>query len=187
PVTLLSFSGYKDGSRNQLSWTTGTEINNRGFDVQRSADGINYTSIGFVNSLATGGNSNDQLSYRFTDNTPAGVKQYYRLRQEDLDGRSKLSNIVLINGARPTAIAIRSLFPNPASVTASMIVDAPSAAKLTVLVSDMAGRNMVQQIVNVSEGSNMVALNIASLQSGTYLVRVMSETGEVVTGKLVKQ
>jgi len=97
PVTLLSFSGYKDGSRNQLSWTTGTEINNRGFDVQRSADGINYTSIGFVNSLATGGNSNDQLSYRFTDNTPAGVKQYYRLRQEDLDGRSKLSNIVLIN------------------------------------------------------------------------------------------
>lgn len=71
PVTLLSFSGYKDGSRNQLSWTTGTEINNRGFDVQRSADGINYTSIGFVNSLATGGNSNDQLSYRFTDNTPA--------------------------------------------------------------------------------------------------------------------
>jgi hypothetical protein len=187
PVTLISFSGYKDGSRNQLSWTTGTEINNRGFDVQRSADGINYTSIGFVNSLATGGNSNDQLSYRFTDNTPAGVKQYYRLRQEDLDGRSKLSNIVMINGARPTMIALKGIYPNPASTTAAMIIDAPVAAKLTVLLTDMAGRNLVQQIVNVSEGSNTVALNIASLQSGTYLVRVISETGEMLTGKLVKQ
>jgi len=187
PVSLLSFSGYKDGSRNQLSWTTASEMNNRGFEVQRSTDGVNYTAIGFVSSLATGGNSNDQLNYHFSDNTPAGVKQYYRLRQEDIDGRSKLSNIVLINGAKPSVIAIRSLFPNPASATASMIVDAPSAAKLAVLVTDMAGRNMVQQIVNVSEGSNTVSLNISSLQSGTYLLRVMSEEGEVVTGKLVKQ
>ena len=187
PVSLLSFSGYKDGSRNQLSWTTASELNNRGFEVQRSTDGVNYTAIGFVSSLATGGNSNDQLSYRFTDNTPGGVKQYYRLRQEDIDGRSKLSTIVLINGARPTVMALRSIFPNPASATASMIVDAPSAVKLTVLVTDMAGRNMVQQIVNVSEGSNTVSLNISSLQSGTYLLRVMSEEGEVVTGKLVKQ
>lgn len=72
PVTLLSFSGYKDGSRNQLSWITASELNNRGFEVQRSTDGVNYTAIGFLNSLANGGNSNDQLSYRFTDNTPAG-------------------------------------------------------------------------------------------------------------------
>lgn len=187
PVSLLSFSGYKDGSRNQLSWTTASEVNNRGFDVQRSVDGINYTSIGFVNSLAMGGNSNDMLSYRFTDNTPAGVKQYYRLRQEDLDGRSKLSNIIMINGARPTMIMLKGIYPNPASATAAMIIDAPVAAKLTVLLTDMAGRNLVQQIVNVSEGSNTVALNISSLQSGTYLVRVISETGEMLTGKLVKQ
>ncbi len=187
PVTLLSFSGYKDGSRNQLSWTTGTEINNRGFDVQRSTDGVNYTSIGFVNSLAFGGNSNDRLSYRFTDNTVSGVKQYYRLRQENLDGRSKLSNIVLINGAKPSVIALRGIFPNPAQAAASIIIDAPTASKLTLLLTDMAGRNVTQQIVTVSEGSNTVAVNIASLQSGTYLVRVINELGEVVTGKLVKE
>lgn len=187
PVTLLSFSGYKNGNRNQLSWTTGSEQNNLGFEVQRSTDGVNYTVIGFVNSVATGGNSSDRLSYSFTDNAPAGVKQYYRLRQVDIDGRSKLSNIVLINGTKPAVITLRSIFPNPAADVAQIIIDAPAQAVLTVLVSDMAGRTMMQQIANIAEGSNTVVLPVAALHSGTYLVRVMNEQGEVVTGKLLKQ
>lgn len=187
PVTLLSFSGYKDGSRNQLSWTTASEINNRGFDVQRSTDGINYTSIGFVSSLAAGGNSNDKLSYRFTDNTPAGVKQYYRLRQEDFDGRNKLSNIVLINGAKPVNVAIDGLFPNPARSVLNVLVSAPERTRLTLLVTDMAGRTLSQKVVSAETGSNTIQLDINNLASGTYMVRVVCEDGcQPVPAKFVK-
>lgn len=177
PVSLLSFSGYKDGSRNQLSWTTASELNNRGFDVQRSTDGVNYTSIGFVNSLASGGNSNDRLSYRFTDNTVSGIKQYYRLRQEDLDGRSKLSNIVLIRNERATDVMIDGLFPNPANNVVNVLVAAPARTKLTVLVTDMTGRMVMQQISNVETGSNTIQLNVAGLTNGTYLVHLVCENG----------
>jgi hypothetical protein len=74
PVSLLSFSGYKDGIRNQLRWVTSSEINNSGFQVERSSDGQSYQSIGFVNSLAIGGNSQTLLKYNFSDAQPAGIK-----------------------------------------------------------------------------------------------------------------
>jgi len=188
PVTFLNFSGYKDGSRNQLSWTTATEINNRGFEVQRSTDGVNYIAIGFVNSLAAGGNSNDKLSYRFTDNTPAGVKQYYRLRQEDFDGRNKLSTIVLINGSKPTGVMINGLFPNPANDILNVLVAVPGRTPLTVLVTDMAGRTLSQKVVSAETGSNTIQLNVGSLSSGTYLIRLVCEDGcQPAPAKFVKQ
>ena len=49
PVSLLSFSGYRDGNINRLQWTTASEQNNQGFDVERSKDGISFFSVGFVN------------------------------------------------------------------------------------------------------------------------------------------
>ncbi len=187
PVTLLSFSGYKDGSRNQLSWTTASELNNRGFEVQRSTDGVNYTAIGFVNSLANGGNSNDQLSYRFTDNTPAGVKQYYRLRQEDVDGRSKLSNIVLINGNKATGVMISGLFPNPANDMVNVLVSVPGRTQLTLLVTDVAGRILSQKAVSAETGSNTIQMNVGNFSSGTYMVRLVCADGcEATPSKFIK-
>ena len=113
PVDLFSFSGYKDGGRNQLRWTTATEVNNKGFEVQRSLDGVNYSSLGFVNSIANGGNSSVELHYAFTDNNVTGLKQFYRLRKVDFDGRNKISNIVLLKSDRPTMITIDGIFPEP--------------------------------------------------------------------------
>src|SRR6185295_3453370 len=83
PVHLLNFSGYKNGAKNTLNWTVASEVNNRGFDIQRSLDGVNYSSIGFVNSQAPGGFTNEEMHYTFDDNSPVGKKQYYRLNQKD--------------------------------------------------------------------------------------------------------
>ena len=65
PVSLTSFSGYKEGNSNKLLWTTASENNNNGFEVQRSSDGANFTAIGFVVSKAIGGNSTSELNYNF--------------------------------------------------------------------------------------------------------------------------
>ena len=188
PVTILNFSGYKDGNRNQLHWTTAGENNNRGFDMQRSADGVNYSSLGFVNSQALGGNSTIQLNYTFTDNSVIGSRQYYRLRQVDFDGHNKFSNIVLIKSDKPVTFMIDGFFPNPASTVVNVLIAAPNKDKLTLVVTDIAGRKVTQQVVNVETGSNTIPVDITALSAGTYMVKLIcSNNCESAAGKFVKQ
>ena len=187
PVGLLSFNGYKDGSRNQLRWSTSTEQNNLGFEVQRSLDGVHYSSIGFVNSLANGGNSNVTLNYAFTDNNVTGAKQFYRLRQADLNGGSKLSNIVLLKSDKPTLITLDGMFPNPAVSVVNMMIASPVRDKVLMTLVDMSGRTVLQKQLNVETGSNTLPVDVSGLAGGTYMVRLQSGNGEVTTGKLVKQ
>lgn len=187
PVGLLSFSGYRDGSRNQLRWTTTTEVNNKGFDVERSLDGVNYTSIGFVNSLAVNGNSSVKLDYAFTDNNVTGSRQYYRLRQVDFDNRSKLSNIVLLKSDKPNVITLDGMFPNPAATVVNLMLSSPVKDKVQMVVTDMNGRITMLRQLNVEMGSNTLSVNVGALAGGTYMVKMISSNGEVSTGKLVKQ
>lgn len=186
PIDLLTFSGYKDGGRNQLKWTTSTEQNNMGFDVQRSLDGVTYNSIGFVNSLANGGNSSVQLNYAFTDNNVTGLRQYYRLRQVDIGGNSKLSNIVLIKSDKPTLITLDGFFPNPATTTINMLIGSPVKDRIIVMVTDMSGRTVIAKYMNVETGNNTLPLDISALAGGNYMIKLISSDGEVVTGKFVK-
>lgn len=190
PVSLLNFSGYKSGSKNVLKWTTTSEQNNAGFEVQRSSDGVNYITLGYVNTLAPGGNSQSEISYNYDDNSPVVNKRnYYRLNQKDIDGRSKISNVVLINGDKPTVIGIGGIFPNPASSTVNVLIDAPRRDDVTVVVMDALGKTLKQKVVNVEIGSNTVPVEISSLSSGSYLVKVLCKSTdcETAVSKFVKQ
>jgi hypothetical protein len=189
PVHFLNFSGYKNGTKNTLLWTTTSEENNRGFEVQRSNDGINYSAIGFINTQALGGISNADLNYTFNDMNPVGRRQYYRLRQEDIDGRSKLSNIVTIAGDKPKMLSIGGLYPNPASSLVNVIIDAPSRDKLTLVVSDINGKMVKQQLVNVDIGSNTIPVEISNLAQGSYMVKLLCQSSdcETAAGKFNKQ
>ncbi len=189
PVSLINFSGYKNGAKNTLRWTAASEINNRGFDVQRSTDGVNYSSIGFVNSQAPGGFSNSELSYTFDDNSPVGKKQYYRLNQLDIDSRSKLSNVVMITGDKPTLLGIGGIFPNPARTQVTIIIEAVMKDKVTVIVTDMTGKTVIQRQANVDMGSNTVPVDIAKLAGGSYLVKLTCQASdcESAVGKFNKQ
>jgi Secretion system C-terminal sorting domain len=189
PVNFLNFSGYKNGVKNSLQWTTASESHNLGFDVMRSTDGVNYNSIGFVNSHAPGGTSTSELNYTFDDMNPAGRKQYYQLRQKDIDGRSRLSNIITISGDKPTSLGIGGLYPNPASSTVNVIVDAPQRDDITVVITDMSGKTVKQKQANVDIGSNTVPVEIGNLSSGSYLVKLICRSSDcqIATAKFNKQ
>jgi len=177
PVNMINFSGYKNGTKNTLNWTVASETNNAGFDVQRSTDGVNYTSIGFVNSQV-GGYTSEEQHYSFDDANPSGKKQYYRLNQKDIDGHSKLSSVVMITRDKPTVLGIGGLFPNPASTLVNVIIDAPQRDKITIVVSDMAGKTVIQQQANVDLGSNTVPVNVAKLSNGSYLVKLLCQASD---------
>jgi hypothetical protein len=189
PVNLLNFSGYKMGNKNVLRWTTSNEQNNLGFEIQRATDGTNYSAIGFVNSQAGGGNSVPDISYVFDDNAPAASKKnYYRLNQKDINGRSKLSNVVVISGDKPTSVGIGGLFPNPAATLVNVIVDAPKRDNVTLVVTDVNGKTVKQQLANVEEGSNTIPVEISSFAQGSYLVKVVCKSGcETTVAKFNKQ
>lgn len=180
PVSLLSFSGYKDGTRNQLRWVTASESNNRGFEVERSADGRTYQSIGFVNSHAPGGNSQSQLRYSFTDLTPGGNKQYYRLKQSDIDGRSTLSNILVIQGEKPTALELASVFPNPSSGLVTVLLNAPANDNVNIRLLDMTGRILETRFVSLLTGSNSIPFDLSKRAKGQYFIAVGEKVVRVV-------
>ncbi len=179
PVSLLNFTAVRNRNYAELAWTTVTELNCRGFEVQRSTDGVNWTVAGFVPSLALNGNSQGQLTYSFREiNLSNGVSQY-RLKQTDFDDNVKYSPLRPVPGISQDRKLI--LFPNPVSGGTLNVIAGKGDESFDMILVDMNGRK-VREWKNVN--GNRVALGI--LSAGVYSVRVtVRETGEQLTEKLV--
>ncbi len=93
PVELTSFSAVKLTNGVKLSWTTASEINNSGFDIERSSNNKSFNKIAFIPGHGT---STEALSYSYVDNSQSG-KTYYRLKQVDFDGSFNYSKTVEVN------------------------------------------------------------------------------------------
>src|SRR5690606_29687064 len=96
-----------------LSWSTLSESNNRGFEIQKSIDGKEFKSIAFINSKAENGNSSSVLTYSYIDNTAVSGTNYYRLNQIDLDGKSQLHEIKAVD--LELSKPVIEVYPNPAT------------------------------------------------------------------------
>ena len=177
PITLLSFTGEKQGSINKLQWTTSTEVNNAGFELERSADGRNFSKLIFVNSLGDNGNSNRNLTYNYNDERPLASNGYYRLKQVDKDGRFSYSNIVLIKGTRVTDVLITSLYPNPTVDEINLVISSPSKEKVTLMITDITGKVLHQQKMQIVIGDNLQQVQVSQLARGTYFIKTICENG----------
>ena len=113
PVEMLVFTASVRNSEIQLLWSTASELNNRGFEIERSInDNDNFVTVGFVDGK---GNSTEINYYSFTDNPQlSGVNQiYYRLKQVDFDGTFSYSDIVNVSYDVPAEFVLSQNFPNP--------------------------------------------------------------------------
>lgn len=173
PVSLKSFTVKKAGiQRSQLSWTTSSESNNRGFDIQRSANGINWTSIAFV---AGAGTSALEQSYQFTDLSPAKGVNYYRLNQVDYDNKTKVSEIRTVTFAGEKTL----VYPVPATDLVTIELADNRLIGTTAYLTDMQGK-LVRQ---VSISSMQQPVSLTGLQAGMYWMKL----ADGVTHKLIKQ
>ncbi|TCJ12488.1 T9SS type A sorting domain-containing protein [Flaviaesturariibacter flavus] len=186
PVTLLSFNGKRQGSRNILNWSTVTEQNNRGFDIERSTDGLTYTSIGFVKSLATGGESTSELAYRFED-VISGGRFYYRLRQVDIDNKFTYSKVVKLSAQSGKENAVSGLYPNPAAAQITALVEATDRGSILMTVVDALGRPVLRRTATVVNGTNSINLGIGNLTRGRYLLQVLYPDQTRSTTSFIKQ
>ncbi|THU31959.1 T9SS type A sorting domain-containing protein [Niastella caeni] len=181
PVTLLEFTARPKESVVLVNWTTAMEQNNKYFNIERSADGRNFTAIGRV---AGAGNSNSGLHYQFTDVNPLPGISYYRLQQVDLDGKSSLSSIATVRMANEGKATL-TMLPNP--VTSYVNININTTGKTyTMRVSGVDGRIFINGTGSVSQLNQQLNSRLSSLAPGLYVLNA-DNAGEHYTIKFVKQ
>lgn len=173
PVSYLSFIAQSMGADVSLNWQTAFELNNKGFYVERSVDGIEFTRIGFVKGK---GNSNTLEAYNTVDANAfenAGVSSlYYRLRQVDFDGTESLSEIRKVAQNESLANQL-SLFPNPFTESMAIQIVSGEASPASIEILDMNGRSIAQFTTNLHAGLQIIPLNnLQALQAGVYFIKV---------------
>ena len=188
PVNGLTLSGVRNGSKAQLSWQTLTETNNAGFELQRSADGRNFTGIAQIASKASGGNSTAAITYNAEDVKPFSSANYYRLKQTDKDGKYSLSNVVYLKGAAVSTLTLSAVYPNPTRDVLKAAVQAPAAESIEFVITDMMGKTISRQAATVVSGDNTISINVANLPAGSYLLKAVCRNGcETTYQKFTRQ
>ncbi len=175
PVTLTTLSATpKDNSTVILQWSTSSESNNRGFEIQRSTDGRNWSMIGFVNGA---GNSSTTMNYSYKDENLSARHYYYRLKQIDIDNRFVYSPTVsaILDGKE--TFVLEQNYPNPFRNETILKFTLPRASKVNLSLFDMNGR-LVKTLINGSKesGTHAISFNAGSLSSGLYYYRL--QTGD---------
>jgi Secretion system C-terminal sorting domain len=173
PVELFSFTGSSSGKNVELRWTTATEDNNRGFEIQRSLDKINFVPIGFVTGKGT---TTEKTSYTFIDKNMAGGKLYYRLKQVDFNGTTQYTNTIEIN--RALDFTLSQNYPNPFNPSTVINFGLPFDANVTINVYNPLGA-LVRTITkgNYTAGNYNVEFNGSNLASGLYIYSLKATSG----------
>ena len=185
PVELTAFAATRQGADALLTWTTASEKDNRGFEVQVSTDGRTFRELGVV---AGAGSSSAPRSYTFTDREGGknGLR-YYRLRQVDFNGTATFSPVRAVNFTAVEQVGL-SAVPVPFGNEFTLLLQARTAAPATVLtLTDAAGRTVGKRVVGVLAGTNRLPVTgLEGLPSGLYMVQLTID-GQLRHLKVVKQ
>ncbi|MCU0375421.1 MAG: T9SS type A sorting domain-containing protein [Chitinophagaceae bacterium] len=180
PVRLGSFAGKIVQDKAELFWHTYQEVNNKGFDVERSDDGLRFRSVGFVPATTQVSARNN---YRFTDPGKLQAVQYYRLKQVDKDGSFEYSTIIKLSKLK-AAGSLKSVV-NPLAGNLIYTWDELPAEGYEIRLIDAGGRLVYQQKMAAGSATTQ-QLNIAHLPNGSYRVQWMGK-GLAETRQVIKR
>jgi hypothetical protein len=180
PVELISLSASVAANVVTLSWSTATELNNHGFEIERSSDKANlpdgkagWRTIGFREGKGT---TSEPQYYSYSDKF-SGIessKLYYRLKQVDFNGSFEYSDIIEVEIA-PLAFSISQNHPNPFNPTTTIKYQVPELSFITLKVYDVLG-NEIETLINEAKkaGNHEIEFNASNLPSGVYFYRVQA-------------
>ena len=174
PVDLIKFQIRLEGKSTLLDWATANEINNAGFEIQRSTDGKEFRKIGWLKGQ---GNASEQIDYSFVDdNMQSNVQYYYRLKQMDFDGQYDYSKVVTSIYKDIKGFVLERISPNPSeSGHTTVRLLSTKDQDLQVTVVDHMGKLHMTKSITIGEGINFYKLNVNDLSAGTYFVKIASE------------
>jgi hypothetical protein len=178
PVELTSFSAKADNSNVILNWNTATELNNIGFQIQRSNEmntsSENWQTLGFTKGNGT---TSVGSAYSFTDNIPLQGKQYYRIKQMDANGTFTIYGPVEVNYIGKFDFALEQNFPNPFNPTTVIKYSIPQPGIVSIKLYNELGSE-VATLLNEFKESGKYSLNFSSgelknkISSGVYFYTI---------------
>lgn len=171
PVSMLSFTANELKGNVLLHWSTANELNNKGFEIERSVNGKDFELIDFVNGM---GNTRNISNYKFIDYNAfnlTGVQTlYYRLRQMDFNGTYAYTNIVSVNlnDALNEGVVV---YPNPFSTDLGIEINSVDNGDAAILVTDINGKLISSENIQVNAGKQFHSLkSLDMLSNGIYFV-----------------
>jgi len=169
PVELTSFTATADFGVVNLQWITGSETNNKGFEIQRS-DGNQLVTIGFVDGFGT---TTETQVYTFSDKSVEVGSYTYRLKQIDFDGTFEYSNVVEVDVTAPTVFSLDQNYPNPFNPSTQIAFRLAVDSKVSLKVFNILGQEVATLVnSNLVAGGHSISFDASALNSGVYLYRI---------------
>jgi len=182
PVELISFSASYISGKIHLRWSTLTEVNNYGFELETSQNKLDWKLLDFIPGYGT---SNSPKHYTYLDE-PGAEKIYYRLKQLDRDGSISYSFVIQLAGNLPTDFSLSQNYPNPfnPSTVISFALPVPSETQLELF--DILGTRIAVLLnENLDAGYHSIPVSLSSLASGTYIYRLRAGSFSAVKKMLL--
>ncbi|HTL10566.1 MAG TPA: Ig-like domain-containing protein [Chitinophagaceae bacterium] len=188
PVTLIDFGAIYKNDKVNVKWTSTFELNNDRYEVERSMDGVTFSSVGTVKGL---GNSSVKHEYQFNDDVSKNVLNrndlYYRLKQVDLNGRATFTKVLVVRVYRTKTLQSLSVTPNPAINDIRVNVQLNENAYIVLKIANSSGIEVMRKTTRGSNGTNSLRLEGTSkLQAGVYFLEVIVNSNERMNVKLIK-
>ena len=183
PVELKSFTANLENGKVMLEWITGSEVNNRGFDVERKIQSSEWKKIGYVPGNGT---TTEINSYSFTDNSTTSGNYSYRLKQLNLDGTFTYSNIVEVNTNAINEFSLNQNYPNPFNPTTKINFSLPQKSQVKLTVYNTLGEKIATLIDGVkNQGTYETNFDGSGLASGIYVYRLEAQSVNGQSGNYI--
>ena len=174
PVELSSFTASTDNGTVNLNWSTATETNNKGFEIERKSANGEFQKVGYVAGFGT---TTEPKSYNFADNKVEGGEYTYRLRQLDLNGSSSYSNLVEVEVTTPKVFSLEQNYPNPFNPTTLIQYSIPADQRVKLNVYNLLGQKVMTLVDGIQKsGQHEVNFNASGLASGIYFYKLEAGT-----------
>jgi len=167
PVELIAFTAKREGNSVMLRWTTATETNNSGFDIERKSSGSSWSKIGFVKGNGT---TSEKINYSFTDKNPLSGSSVYRLKQIDFDGTFEYSKEVFVGKAVVVnEFALQQNYPNPFNPSTRIKYSVADESFVQLKVFNVIGREVAVLVNEIkAPGEYSVEFDGSRLSGGIY-------------------
>jgi hypothetical protein len=175
PVELTSFTAIAKDDNVLLNWITSTETNNMGFDIERRSTKSNsgWQKLGFINGKGT---TTEKYNYSFVDKNPAEGKSFYRLRQIDFDGTSKIYNSVEVDFETVKEYSLSQNYPNPFNPSTEINYTLTKSGNVTLKVYNLLGSEIATLVNGFMEaGKHSVKFDANDITSGIYFYTIKAD------------
>ena len=179
PVKLEYFYGSSNAANNLLSWKAPSTYGSTNFNIERSSDGINFSSIGSM----TASFERCQLPFSFTDQNRLAGKNFYRLKITDADGKFFYSKIVVLNN-NGQSIDITAVTNEQNSIAVYLSSAKMQTVQIKLVSAD--GRLIYSLSKAITAGNCRVDLSVKNMAGGVYMLVVYTNEGEVISKRFIK-